>query len=120
MQRQKKFKIGKKEFIAEFPNVGQIIDMESLKQSLSNNRYGVMAASGIASMYFALDVVDAISFYKSCTPEVAKYFNIKSYTSMKPNDIKELVEVYKAEIKPWYDRCFMEIQGITENGQGED
>ena len=54
METTKKFKIGQKEFIAKFPNVGQMLDMESLKQALTNNRYGVMAASGIRSMYKAL------------------------------------------------------------------
>lgn len=49
IERQKKFSIGEKTFTAQFPNVGQLIDLESLKQALTNNRYGVMAASGVAS-----------------------------------------------------------------------
>ena len=38
METSKKFKIGQKEFVAKFPNVGQMLDMESLKQALTNNR----------------------------------------------------------------------------------
>ena len=79
IERQKKFKIGEHQFIANFPNVGQLIDMESLKQALTNNRYGVMAQSGVASMYDALDMVDAIAFLQVVVPDVARYLNIKNY-----------------------------------------
>ena len=51
IQRVKKFNIGEKSFTVSFPNVGQIIDVESLKQALTGGRYGVMASSGVASMY---------------------------------------------------------------------
>ena len=45
IEREKKFKVGERTFVVKFPNVGQIIDMESLKQALTNNRYGQMAAN---------------------------------------------------------------------------
>ena len=50
IERQKKFTINGATFIAKFPNVGQLIDLESFKQALTSNRYGQMAASGVASM----------------------------------------------------------------------
>ena len=59
MERTKKFTIGSKSFVAKFPNVGQIIDIDSMKQALSSNRYGNMAASGVVSAYFALDLISA-------------------------------------------------------------
>ena len=82
MERTKKFTIGSKSFVAKFPNVGQIIDIDSMKQALSSNRYGNMAASGVVSAYFALDIIDAISFFMIVCPEVQQYFDIKNYTTM--------------------------------------
>lgn len=119
ISRECKFKIGEKSFTVKFPNVGQIIDIESLKQALTNNRYGVMAASGVTSMYYALDIVDAISFYQAVAPSVSKYYDIKSYTSLAPEDMKDLTEAYTSTIKPWYDKVMSELKGVT-NVENED
>lgn len=119
IERQKKFSIGEKTFTAQFPNVGQLIDLESLKQALTNNRYGVMAASGVASMYYALDMVDAIAFLQVCVPSVAKYYDIKNYTALAPEDIKDLVEAYQKELKPWFDKVMAELKGIKLNDGGD-
>ena len=113
LQRQKKFSIGNKSFIADFPNVGQIIDLESMKQVLTNNKYGQMAASGITSMYYALDLVDAISFFHVVVPEVAKYYDIKNYASLQIDKVKDLLDAYQKEIKPWFDKTLKELKGIT-------
>lgn len=116
IERSKTFHVGEKTFEAKFPNVGQIIDMESLKQALTNNRYGVMAASGIASMYMALDMVDAIAFLQVCVPSVAKYYDIKNYTALEPEKIQDLVTAYTQEIKPWYDSVMNELRGVAKDG----
>lgn len=116
LERQKKFTIGKKTFTANFPNIGQLIDLESLKQALTGNRYGQMAASGITSMYYALDLVDAISFYQIVIPEVAKYYDIRNYTTLQIDDMQDLMDAYKNEIKPWFDQTMSELKGISANG----
>lgn len=120
LQRQKKFTIGNKSFIANFPNIGQIIDLESMKQALTNNRYGQMAASGVISMYYALDLVDAISFYHVVVPEVAKYYDIKNYASMELDRIKDLLDAYQKDIKPWFDETMNELKGLTPGDDGTD
>jgi hypothetical protein len=119
MEREKKFNIGDKTFIAKFPNVGQMIDIESLKQALTNNRYGIMAASGISSMYDALDIVDAVAFLKVCVPSVSKFYNIDNYMALQIDVVKDFVDVYKKELKPWYDNLISELKGISlNNGSG--
>lgn len=118
-ERVKKFSIGEKSFVVGFPNVGQLIDLESLKQALTSNRYGVMAASGVASMYYALDMVDAIAFFQVCVPEVAKYYNIKNYTSLEPEKISDLVKVYQDEIRPWFDNIMNELKNVRLDGGNE-
>lgn len=117
IERQKKFNIGEKQFIAKFPNVGQIIDLESLKQALTNNRYGQMAISGISSMYAALDLVDAISFYQIVVPEVAKYYDIRNYAAMELEKAQDLIRAYQEQIKPWFDQTMNELKGITTNDE---
>ena len=117
IERQKKFTINGATFIAKFPNVGQLIDLESFKQALTSNRYGQMAASGVASMYQALDLVDVIAFFQVVVPEVGKRFDINNYTQMGLDEIKYIVDAYQNEIKPWFDKTMLELKGIaTDNG----
>lgn len=120
MERSKSFKIGEHQFMAKFPNVGQIIDIESYKQSLTNGRYGQMAASGIRSQYYALDLIDAIVFFQVVTPEVGKYFDISNYATIPLDKAKKFIEVYQNEIRPWFENTMNELKGVAvENGNEE-
>ena len=120
IERSKKVTIGEKSFVINFPNVGQMIDIESMKQSLTGNRYGSMASSGIASMYMALDVVDTISFLTICVPDIAKYYNIQDYTTLPADKMNQYVKLYKDEILPWYNKILMELRGITNDSENEN
>ena len=117
IERSKKITIGEKSFIVNFPNVGQMIDIESMKQSLTGNCYGSMASSGIASMYLALDIVDTIAFLTICVPDIAKYYNITDYSSLSSDKINTYVTVYKEQILPWYNKILMELRGITDDSE---
>ncbi len=117
IEREISFSIGEKKFFVKFPNVGQMIDMEALKQALTSNRYGAMCTSGVKSMYLILDQVDAIAFYQICVPSVAKYYNINNFASLQPDEISDLVDNYIRVIKPWYDRVLKQI--YTHNAEPE-
>lgn len=117
--REKKITIGSRNFIIKFPNVGQLIDLESLKLALTNNRYGNMAASGIASMYDALDMVDAIAFYTIVVPEVAKYYNIENFSTTQIDNVSELIKVYLQDIKPWFNDTMKELKNVSKDSNVE-
>ena len=117
--REKKITIGSRNFIVKFPNVGQLIDLESLKLAMTNNRYGNMAASGIASMYEALDMVDAIAFYTIVVPEVAKYYNIDNFSNAQIDNVSELVKVYLQDIKPWFNETMKELKNVSKDSNVE-
>ena len=113
IEREHKITIGERTFIISFPNVGQIITLESTKQALTDNRYGQMAASGVASMYYALDLVDTIAFFQVCGTEVLKYFNIRNAASVSPDKLEMFVKVYSEQVKPWFDKTFAELRGLS-------
>jgi hypothetical protein len=113
MERTKKVELQGKQYNVQFPNCGQIIDIEALKQSMTSGHYGEMVASGIKSMYYALDIVDAISFVKTCMPEVARQFNVKNYTELNPEEVEDIMTMYKQEIKPWIDETLNELKNAS-------
>ena len=112
IQRTKNFKIEEKTFSVNFPNVGQIIDIEGLKQAMTNNKYGAMASSGIVSMYYALDFVDAASFLQICCPAVARHFDISNYMDLSPEKMEMFVEAFKKEILPWYNDTLKQLRQV--------
>lgn len=116
IQREIKFNIGEKNFTAKFPNVGQMIDIESLKQALTSNRYGTMSASGVKSMYIALDLVDAVAFFQVCVPTVSKHFDIKNYANLQLDEVRDIVQAYLLQIKPWFDDLVKQL--YLESGNG--
>lgn len=120
IQREIKFSFQDKTFAAKFPNVGQMIDMESLKQALTRGKYGQMAQSGVAYAYYALDLVDAIAFFQVCVPAVSKFFEIKDYTELDLKIAEELVRAYRDEIKPWYDTTLRDIRNVAPIEEGND
>lgn len=120
IEREHAFNFKGEKLTAKFPNVGQLIDMESLKQGLTANRYGTMAASGVKSMYFALDLVDAIVFLQVMCPRVGRIMEVKNFTEMNPIDAKELITVYKEQILPWYSEVLNELYSIDNNGEKAD
>ena len=73
-----------------------------------------MVASGLASAYYALDLIDAITFYQIVVPEVGKYYDIQSYAEMELDKAQELIRAFKEEIQPWYIATLNEIRGAAE------
>lgn len=120
IEREKKITIGEKTFIVSFPNVGQIIMLESTKQALTDNRYGQMAASGVASMYYALDLVDTVAFFQVCGTEVLKYFDIRNAASVSPDKLEMFVKTYAEQVKPWLDATFTALRGLGDVKKAED
>lgn len=110
LEQKHSFNFRGEKIVVSFPNVGQIIDMESLKQALTSNRYSSMSASGMKSMYFALDLVDSIVFFQVMCPRIKGIAEIKDYTSIDTTLAKELIDTYKEEIfKPWYKLVLAEL-----------
>lgn len=112
-----------KKFQVKFPNVGQLIDIESLKNALTGGKYGSFAASGVKSMYFILDIVDTIAFLTVMCPKLKNFITEEEdgidYTQMKPETVKTLVTVYKEQILPWYSKIMRQLYSSATNDTTE-
>lgn len=102
-----------KKFIIKYPNVGQLMDIESLKVALTGGKYGTFAASGIKSMYFVLDMVDAIAFMSVMCPRLKNFITEEDettdYTQMNPESVKPIVDIYKNQVLPWYNKIMNQL-----------
>lgn len=107
-----------KKFNIKFPNVGQLIDIENLKNGLTSGKYGSFAASGVKSMYLILDIVDTIAFITVMCPALKNYVtdgeNVSDYTKMDPERMKDIVKMYKKQIFPWYNKIMKQLSSATD------
>jgi hypothetical protein len=104
-----KFVIDKVNYDATFPNVGQLLEIQNLQNLLTNNSYASMLQSGLKSAYFALDMVDAISFLFVMVPQLRKDLNVTNYNELDPFLAKKIVSAYKKQIRPWYNELMDEL-----------
>lgn len=96
----------------KFPNVGEMIDIENLKTAYSGGRYGVMLASGVKSMIYAVDVIDAMAFIEIKLKAVRNMLNVPEGQSLMSVDsalASELTAWYKQQIAPWYNSLMSKL-----------
>ena len=101
MERVKSFELKGNEYSVEFPNIGQLIDIETRKAMLSKGQYGGILESFLLSGLNALECVDAIAFFDVCCPKIKEDLKVKSYLDLDPMDFLQIYSVYQEEILPW-------------------
>lgn len=105
-----KIQIGEKVFQVPFPTVSQIMEIESLKNILSNGSYSIMARSNLVQTRRTLDLIDAISHFKVLIPDIKE--NLE-FDKMPLKDGIKLVVVYQKQFLPWYEKILDELYTET-------
>lgn len=119
MQDVLTLKIEKKDYTVSFPNVGQLMDIESFKIAYTNGKYVQMSMSMLANHRFALDVADAVAYLSVLIPELQEDLHIKSWRSINALLAKRLVEVFYKQFIPWFKPLFKELNEYGEEESTE-
>lgn len=99
-------------FNVRFPNVGQMLDIENLKTAYSGGRYGIMLASGVKSMLYAVDTIDAIVFVEICAKQIYDIVHLQqgqSLMNIGAGLAAEITSWYKSQIYPWYSSLMAQL-----------
>jgi hypothetical protein len=93
----------------KFPNIGQYIDIERLKTTLSDGRYPLMAMSPLNSTRVALHLIDAVAygsvlmgdvFYKKTdVPDLKSILDL----SMTDEKVIEMLRWYQEDYVPFHN-----------------
>ena len=95
------FQIKDNQYSIDFPNTGQLIDIETLKISLARNQYeGIANARTISADYIRF-LIDAIATLTVLCPTLKKDLKIESFTALDAMDSRILLQVYMKKILPW-------------------
>lgn len=110
MQKQILIKLQDNKFEVNFPNVGQIIDIEINKVSLGRGQYGNLVAAMSVGSVVALDLIDAFATFTVLIPDMIKGLNVKDLFELNPIDAQELVVQYKQVFFPWYNNIIEDLK----------
>lgn len=98
-----------------FPNPGQIIDIESKKSMYTSRQYGAMAQSNLISTNLALDYVESIAVFSTLIADLKKDLRVDNLFELDVLSMAEVVRQYKKVFVPWYNDWIILIQKETEN-----
>ena len=112
MDKSIKLKVLGKDFMVKYPNVGQVLDIESLKSALTNGAYGDLVRMNTVASNQALDIADTIATFSVLIPDIKELIEVKTYTELDPFVAKKLVNAYKKQFFPWYNEINKELQNF--------
>lgn len=106
--RKKKFQILNNEYEVNFPNTGELFEIELLKASLSKGQYGSLIENGTSASRYSRYIIDMISVFTIIFPELKKDMKVKTISELEAIDSKILLKIYVKEVLPWFD-SWMEV-----------
>jgi hypothetical protein len=90
------------DYDVEFPNVGQLQDIEAFKLAITGGRYVEMAIGGLRTQAFALDLADALAYFSVLVPELKHDLKVKNWREVDPFVAKQIVKDFKQNFLKWY------------------
>ena len=96
LEKTVKVKIQSKEYEVGFPTIGQILDIETRKHTLSNGQYRNFDLR-------TRELLDATSCFSILIPALEKDLVVDSIFDLNLQSGRELVESYKKDFKPWFE-----------------
>lgn len=97
-----KITIQKNEYEISFPNNGQLIDIETKKQSLSSGMMDSLLLGKTTSSNMAWMTISMIATFSILIPDLIKSLRVDSLLELTPIQSKEMVKVYMSEFLVWY------------------
>lgn len=97
----KKIKIRGKEYVLNFPNVGQYYEIEATKQRLGRGFYNTMLGNPTKTAQAALDMIDIEATISVLMPDLMKDLAVDSFSKLGLKDYQEIKKIYNSEIFPF-------------------
>lgn len=104
IEKQVEVKIENKTYTIEFPNVGQVMEIESKKIALGGGVYKGLVQAGTKSATYNLDLIDAISTFTVLIPELRKDLAVENFLDIDLFLGKKIVDAYNKQYYPWYKK----------------
>lgn len=95
------FTIDGNKYKIPYPNNGQMLQIESMKISLTRSTYSSMTGSDTIIGQIARYTVDMIALLSVCCPEIKKDLMVETFSDLDALSNKRLLDAYVKQIIPW-------------------
>lgn len=107
-------KIGENTYDFKYPNIGQMMKIESLKTKLSEKQYSDWLLSVSVWSQRALDYVDMCAYFTVLCPEIITDSKI-DITNLDLIDAhKDVLQVFKKDFLPWWREFELLVNQVEE------
>lgn len=114
-------KIDKEVYHIPYPNVGQQLEIEGLKELLSAGKYSELARTGSKTAIQLLDLIDAVSYFYTLVPELKAKLDLKNFTNIDPLFQKKLSKAFIQYNQKFIIPCDLEInKELSEEDEDEE
>jgi hypothetical protein len=113
MQTSVKVNLKGKEFVVNYPNVGEKIKIENYKVLLTNGQYGDFVRSGHKTCLDLLDLVDAFSNFAILIKELN--LGIDDFNNMDLKTSSEIKIEYTKVLYPFLTNLEKQLEEVTIN-----
>lgn len=106
-------------YIAKFPNVGQFIDIQTIKAKLTEDKYEtfkLLSRDGL----FATIFCDTIATFNVIIPQLQEDLNKSGLLDLDLDKMIELSMIYKDHYLPFYEKVMGEINSKEEAKQSKE
>jgi hypothetical protein len=108
-------KILENNYLVTFPLVGQFIEIQTLKQSISRGQYDALSASYSSNDDTARKYIDMITLFTVLIPKLQKDLNTPSLFELDIITMETIYhEVYLEQFLPWYNEWMLAISKVTD------
>jgi hypothetical protein len=83
-------------------SVQDFVAIEAEKQFLTSNQYAKIASSYLPDSFNAATLIDLIAICRVMNPKIEESLETKNFFKLNLFDTKDLLDIYKKEIGPWY------------------
>lgn len=115
MNKSIKISIDGQEYIIKFPNVGEILDIETKKAALSNGQYKELVQMNTKNSYWVLDIIDSIATFSTLIPQLREKLSVSSYGELDQFTAKKIVKAYNKTYLPFFKEINDELQKFDED-----
>lgn len=103
MQTSTTVTMGGISYVANYPNIGQKMEIEQRKIIFSNGMYGSLTFSSSLAANRMLNIIDAYAYLSVCCPELGKGMTVEAFQQLSEQSGVALYEAYSKDFRKWYD-----------------
>jgi len=101
-------KIRNNEYEISYPNVGQLLDIDVLRDRLTNGRYDIFKYSLHPSFVHSAKRADVVAYFNTLIPQLRKDITAgmkeQNMLQLSVQEFQELEKAFDEYIQPWLDQ----------------